>query len=214
MKLIMIISALKISFEVTTISVLISFLISIVVIYSGKRNKLVETLMLLPIFIPPSAVGYMILMFFSRNNIIGKTFSDFGVEVIFSKLGAIIVSIIVTLPIMYQTISTATRSIDKDLINAAKICGSNKLDIFINIILPLSKNSILTAFILSFARSFGEFGATILVAGNIEGKTQTLPMLLYFFIESSQTQNATIVLFIIIIISISMIYIYKKLQND
>lgn len=210
----MIISALKISFEVTTISVLISFLISIVVIYSGKRNKLVETLMLLPIFIPPSAVGYMILMFFSRNNIIGKTFSDFGVEVIFSKLGAIIVSIIVTLPIMYQTISTATRSIDKDLINAAKICGSNKLDIFINIILPLSKNSILTAFILSFARSFGEFGATILVAGNIEGKTQTLPMLLYFFIESSQTQNATIVLFIIIIISISMIYIYKKLQND
>lgn len=181
--------------------------------YKKHKDTIIETLILLPVFLPPSAIGYIILLSFSKNNEFGKLLSNLGIEIIFSKLGGILVSVIVTLPIFYQSIKNNIKLIDKEIIEASRVCGGNDFEIFTKIILPLSKKGILIGIILSVARSFGEFGATILVAGNIEGKTQTLPMLLYSLIESNQIEYALIVLFIIIIISIFMISLYKKLDE-
>lgn len=208
------------SIKVSVISVLITFLIAIIFIYfnSYKKNKqknIMDILILLPIFIPPSAIGYIILITLGKNSFIGFILEKyFNIRIIFTIQACIISSVIVTLPLMYQSIKTATFTINKDIINAGKLDGASDFEIFTKIVLPLCKKGIYSGILLSFARSLGEFGATILVAGNIPGKTQTLPMAMYNAIEANQTENTIIILFVILSISIFLIIIYHNLNKD
>lgn len=172
-------------------------------------------LILLPMFIPPSAIGYIILITLGKNSFIGFILEKyFNIRIIFTIQACIISSVIVTLPLMYQSIKTATFTINKDIINAGKLDGASDFEIFTKIVLPLCKKGIYSGILLSFARSLGEFGATILVAGNIPGKTQTLPMAMYNAIEANQTENTIIILFVILSISIFLIIIYHNLNKD
>ena len=174
-----------------------------------------DILILLPMFIPPSAIGYIILITLGKNSFIGFILEKyFNIRIIFTIQACIISSVIVTLPLMYQSIKTATFTIDKDIINAGKLDGASDFEIFTKIVLPLCKKGIYSGILLSFARSLGEFGATILVAGNIPGKTQTLPMAMYNAIEANQTENTIIILFVILSISIFLIIIYHNLNKD
>lgn len=208
------------SIKVSLISVLITFFISITFIYfnSYKKNKkksIMDILILLPMFIPPSAIGYIILITLGKNSFIGVILEKyFNIRIIFTIQACIIASVIVTLPLMYQSIKTSIFAIDKDIINASKLDGASDFKIFTKIILPLCKNGIYSGILLSFARSLGEFGATILVAGNIPGKTQTLPMAMYNAIEANQTKTTIIILFVILSISILLIIIYHNLNKD
>ena len=192
------------SIKVSLISVLITFFISITFIYfnSYKKNKkksIMDILILLPMFVPPSAIGYIILITLGKNSFIGVILEKyFNIRIIFTIQACIIASVIVTLPLMYQSIKTSIFAIDQDIINASKLDGASDFKIFTKIILPLCKNGIYSGILLSFARSLGEFGATILVAGNIPGKTQTLPMAMYNAIEANQTKTTIIILLIII----------------
>ena len=208
------------SIKVSLISVLITFFISIIFIYfnSYKKNKkksIMDILILLPMFIPPSAIGYIILITLGKNSFIGVILEKyFNIRIIFTIQACIIASVIVTLPLMYQSIKTSIFAIDQDIINASKLDGASDFKIFTKIILPLCKNGIYSGILLSFARSLGEFGATILVAGNIPGKTQTLPMAMYNAIEANQTKTTIIILFVILSISILLIIIYHNLNKD
>lgn len=208
------------SIKVSLISVLITFFISITFIYfnSYKKNKkksIMDILILLPMFIPPSAIGYIILITLGKNSFIGVILEKyFNIRIIFTIQACIIASVIVTLPLMYQSIKTSIFAIDQDIINASKLDGASDFKIFTKIILPLCKNGIYSGILLSFARSLGEFGATILVAGNIPGKTQTLPMAMYNAIEANQTKITIIILFVILSISILLIIIYHNLNKD
>nr|WP_288526489.1 molybdate ABC transporter permease subunit [uncultured Romboutsia sp.] len=208
------------SIKVSLISVLITFFISITFIYfnSYKKNKkksIMDILVLLPMFIPPSAIGYIILITLGKNSFIGVILEKyFNIRIIFTIQACIIASVIVTLPLMYQSIKTSIFAIDQDIINASKLDGASDFKIFTKIILPLCKNGIYSGILLSFARSLGEFGATILVAGNIPGKTQTLPMAMYNAIEANQTKTTIIILFVILSISILLIIIYHNLNKD
>ncbi|HJG95830.1 MAG TPA: molybdate ABC transporter permease subunit [Romboutsia timonensis] len=208
------------SIKVSVISVLITFFIAIIFIYfnSYKKNKqknIMDILILLPMFIPPSAIGYIILITLGKNSFIGFILEKyFNIRIIFTIQACIISSVIVTLPLMYQSIKTATFTINKDIINAGKLDGASDFEIFTKIVLPLCKKGIYSGILLSFARSLGEFGATILVAGNIPGKTQTLPMAMYNAIEANQTENTIIILFVILSISIFLIIIYHNLNKD
>lgn len=208
------------SIKVSVISVLITFFISITFIYfnSYKKNKkksIMDILILLPMFIPPSAIGYIILITLGKNSFIGVILEKyFNIRIIFTIQACIIASVIVTLPLMYQSIKTSIFAIDQDIINASKLDGASDFKIFTKIILPLCKNGIYSGILLSFARSLGEFGATILVAGNIPGKTQTLPMAMYNAIEANQTKTTIIILFVILSISILLIIIYHNLNKD
>ena len=208
------------SIKVSFISVLITFFISITFIYfnSYKKNKkksIMDILILLPMFIPPSAIGYIILITLGKNSFIGVILEKyFNIRIIFTIQACIIASVIVTLPLMYQSIKTSIFAIDQDIINASKLDGASDFKIFTKIILPLCKNGIYSGILLSFARSLGEFGATILVAGNIPGKTQTLPMAMYNAIEANQTKTTIIILFVILSISILLIIIYHNLNKD
>lgn len=216
----MIIDSAITSIKVSVISVIITFIIAILLVYfnrykKNKKKNIIDILILLPMFISPSAIGYIILVTLGKNSFIGVILEKyFNVRIIFTIQASIIASVIVTLPLMYQSIKTSIFSIEEDIINAGKLDGANDFQIFTKIILPLCKKGIYSGLLLSFARSLGEFGATILVAGNIPGKTQTLPMAMYNAIEASQSESAIIILFVILSISIFLIVIYHNLNKE
>lgn len=213
----MVIEATKISIQVVLIAVLLTLVLSLLAVrFIGlNRRRMIQGLdviFLLPMFIPPSALGYLILISLGKNSLIGKFLNqNFNVSIIFTVSAAVIAAIIVSVPIMYQSIKSAILSVDEDVINAARVYGANEWIVWTKIILPLSMNGILNGILLSFARAFGEFGATILVAGNIPGKTQTLPMAMYYAIENNNDGVATQILMIILIIAIFLMSIYKML---
>ena len=215
-----IIDSTIISIKVSLIAVLITFFIAISFVYfnnykKNRKKNIIDILILLPMFIPPSAIGYIILISLGKNSFIGIILEKyFNIRIIFTIQACIIASVIVTLPLMYQSIKTAIYSIDEDIISAGKLDGASDFNIFIKIILPLCKSGIYSGILLSFARSLGEFGATILVAGNIPGKTQTLPMAMYNSIEANQSETTIIILFVILSISIFLIIIYHNLNKD
>ena len=215
-----IIDSTIISIKVSLIAVLITFFIAISFVYfnnykKNRKKNIIDILILLPMFIPPSAIGYIILISLGKNSFIGIILEKyFNIRIIFTIQACIISSVIVTLPLMYQSIKTAIYSIDEDIISAGKLDGASDFNIFIKIILPLCKKGIYSGILLSFARSLGEFGATILVAGNIPGKTQTLPMAMYNAIESNQSKTTIVILLVILSISIFLIIIYHNFNKD
>lgn len=212
--------ALKVSLIVVLLVIIFTLFISVTMtVLMGLKKKnwtnLVELILILPMFIPPSAIGYLILIVLGRNGIIGKfLYQSFDISIIFTLTAAVIAGVVVTIPIMYQSIQSAIRSIDREVIEAARVFGANELTIWLKIILPLSTNGILNGMLLSFARAFGEFGATILVAGNIPGKTQTLPMALYYAIENNNDGQAMSILLVIFIVAIFLLSLYKTLLNN
>lgn len=215
----MIIDAVYTSIKVVLISLIITLGISIVAIKiltrkTTKFKKIIETFIILPMFIPPSAIGYLILIICGKNGPIGKILNEnFNTSIIFTLSAAVIAAVIVTLPIMYQSIKVAVLSVDEDVKDAARAGGASEFQVFTKIILPLSRRGILTGILLSFARAFGEFGATILVAGNIPGKTQTLPMSMYYAIENNNNKEAVTILIIVFIIAVFLMSLYSYLIN-
>ncbi|MDU1314978.1 MAG: molybdate ABC transporter permease subunit [Clostridium septicum] len=216
----MIKEATFISIKVVIISVIITLIISLALIKfildkDTKIRKIIEAFVILPMFIPPSATGYLILLVLGKSGLIGKLIKNlFNTSIIFTISAAIIAAVVVTLPIMYQSIKASIISVDKEVKEAAMICGANDIQIFTKIVLPLSKGGILTGILLSFARAFGEFGATILVAGNIKGKTQTLPMAMFYAIENNNNKEAIQILIIVFTVAIFLMSIYNYLIKN
>lgn len=197
-------SALKLSIIITSSALIFNFIFSILLYFSNNNKnsilkKFIEFFITIPIFLPPSVIGYILIIFLGRNSIVGQFFDKIlNFRFLFTIQGAIIAAIIVSLPIIYQTIKVSFDSIDKAYIETALCLGVSKFNMFWHIYLPLSYSKILSGFILGIGRAFGEFGATILIAGNIPGKTQTLPLALYSAIESGDYLLANKILFILL----------------
>ncbi|EGC90738.1 MULTISPECIES: molybdate ABC transporter permease subunit [Turicibacter] len=214
----MVVDATLISIKVVLIAVITTFILTLIAVWGIGLNKhksirSLDFIFLLPLFIPPSAIGYLILIILGKNGWIGRFLNqNFNLSIIFTLSAAVIAGIMVSIPIMYQSIKSAITSVDEDIINAARVFGASEWVIWLKIILPLSINGILNGILLSFARAFGEFGATILVAGNIPRKTQTLPMAMYYAIENNNTEMATQILLIILIVAIFLMSLYKTLM--
>lgn len=213
----MIKDALIISLKTATISTLLTTVIGVVLAYKLLQHKgigknIIESLLMFPLFFPPSVIGYIVLVVFGKNGVLGSTLNSlFNLEIIFTIKGAIIAMFIVALPIIYQSSKAAFMEVRKEYKEAAKIDGANDYDIFLKIVLPISKKGIFGGMILAFGRAFGEFGATMMVSGNIPGKTQNIPMAMYYFVEGGNLREANIILMIVIIISTTLIFIHNKL---
>lgn len=213
----MILNAFYISFKVVVVSVIISLIVTLIainiLIEKRVRGKnLIETIMIFPMFLPPSAVGYLVLIALGRRGFLGSLlYKNFDISIIFTWFAAVVVGVIVSLPVMYQSIKTSILSIDEDIKNAAREMGASEFQVFKKISLPLCRKGILTGLILSIARVFGEFGATILVAGNIPGETQTVPMAMYYAIENNDVLASKTILITIVIISIVLTCLYNKI---
>ncbi len=198
-----------------TISTILAVLIIFLSGYLPKKlQTLVEMIVTLPLFIPPSVSGYFILTVFGVQGIVGKPLQEyFGMRITFSIYGAIIAGIIVSIPIVYQSIKLAINSIEKEYFEEALILGAGRLCIFKNIIFPMAKDGILAGIVLGAGRILGEFGATLMVAGNIPNKTQTLPIAIYSAVENGESNKAIILVIIVLWISIVIMYVYNILRK-
>lgn len=197
------------------ITTILSFFIIFVLEYLPKKIKIIiEIIVTLPLFIPPSVSGYFILSVFGMQGIIGKIFYKyFGIRFTFTIYGAILAGVIVSLPIVYQSIKLASSSIEKEYIEEAIILGVNRYQLFKDIIFPMSKKGIFTGIVLGMGRILGEFGATLMVAGNIPNKTQTLSIAIYSAVENGEEQKAFILVLIVLWLSIMIMFIHNILKK-
>lgn len=150
----------------------------------------VEALLMLPLVLPPSVVGYYLLRFLGAG---GPVEAVFRVNVVFTWVAAVLASTVVALPLMVQAARTAIRGVDPVLENAARTLGSSETRVFLRVTLPLAKRGLIAGTVLSAARALGEFGATLMVAGNIPGRTQTLPLFVYDAVQNQQYGVANLV---------------------
>lgn len=185
------ISALFLSIKIGIVSTFIILIPGILLAWIlAKKNfigkTIIDALVHLPLVIPPIGIGYFLLIFFGNNSFLGEFFYEtFGINFSFSWIGASLACSIMSFPLLVRPIRVLMEAQDEKLAIAAKTLGSSNLRIFFTITLPLSYPGILAGFVLSFARSIGEFGATIAFVGNIPGETQTLPLALWLLIETS-----------------------------
>lgn len=216
----MILSPILISLKVATVATLITTILAtlsarIMTTKKFKYAKLIETLITLPMVLPPSTVGYILLLVIGINGFVGSFFYEtFGIRLIFSYFAAVLASVIVTFPIMYQNAKSAFLSRSRKYEIAARTMGASELKIFFKISIPMGLQKILSGIILTFSRSLGEFGATLMVAGNIPGKTQTLPIALYFAAEAGDQATANKLLIFILALSFSVIFLLNYFSKE
>jgi len=172
--------------------------------FPGK--DVVEAVITLPMVLPPSVIGYGLLMIIGKNGLLGQTLADMGLTVIFTWFAAVLASTVVSFPLMYQSAKAAFQSVNVNFEKAARTLGASEVKIFFTVTLPLAWPGILAGLVLSFARAMGEFGATLMVAGNIPGRTQTIPLAIYFAVESGKEGTARTLVAIITIFSFLVIY--------
>lgn len=209
--------SLKVSFFSAFFSFWISLLIVILIQPHTKIHKISDTFFAIPTVISPTVMGFFLLLVFGRNSFLGGILQKVGVRVIFSTVGAVLASMSVAIPIIYQSIRGAFDSVDKLLIDDARTLGLSELQIFARISLPVSFRFVRFGLILAFARSMGEFGATIMVAGNIPGKTQTLTVAIYSAVQSGNIKMAFEwigIMLLISFVSIFAIRTFKAGKND
>lgn len=185
---------LLISLNAALISTILNLFLGIYGAYFVSKSKkfkgVIDGLLTLPLVLPPTVVGFFLLILLGKNSIIGKILLKFDTSIMFSKTATIISATVVSFPLMYRTARGAFEQFDKNLIYVGKTLGLSEHTIFKKIILPNNISSIIAGTILTFARSLGEFGATIMIAGNIPGKTQTMSVAIYSAVQGGNRQLA------------------------
>lgn len=183
-------SPIRLSIEIAAVSSAVVLLVGIglgrmMANARFKGNTVVETLFLLPLVLPPTVVGFLLIVLFGRNSPAGEAIEwIFRQPIIFTWWAAVTAAMIVAFPLMYQSAKTGFEAIDHDIEQAARVDGAGEWKVFLYVSIPLALKSIVSGGILSFARALGEFGATFMFAGNIPGRTQTAPIAIYMAMDS------------------------------
>ena len=208
-------NSLIIAFFGIIITTFLSLLIIFIRGYFPKKiRSVIDIVVTLPLFIPPSVSGYFILSVFGIHGVIGKPLYDyFGIRFTFTVYGAVVAGVIVSLPIVYQSIKLAISSIDREYFEEAELLGADNYHFFIDIVFPMSKKGIFAGIVLGAGRILGEFGATLMVAGNIPNKTQTLPLAIYSAVENGEDKEAMFLVLIVLWISIVIMFVYNFLKK-
>ena len=171
--------------------------------YRGRWKSLIEGFLIAPLILPPTVVGFLLLLLFGKNGVLGKLLNLGNFSIVFTWYAAIITATVVSFPLMYKTALGAFEQIDSSLLQVARTLGASERRIFLQILLPLAVPGLVAGITLSFARSLGEFGATLMLAGNIPRQTQTMPMAIYFAVEAGDFREAWLWTIAIMAISLS-----------
>lgn len=179
-----------------------------------KGRAILETVLMLPLVLPPTVVGFFLIVFFGRNGMGGQVFEwIFNQPIIFTWWAAVIASTVVAFPLMYQSAKSGFQGVDSTIEEAARVDGAGEWKILLLISIPLASRALIAGSLLSLARALGEFGATLMFAGNIPGETQTVPTAIYIAIDSGDMTMAWAWVISIVIISFVMLLTVRVKQK-
>jgi len=201
-------SPLWISLKVAGTATVVTFFMGIFAAYGmlgyrGRWRSLLEGVLISPLILPPTVVGFLLLLLFGKNGPLGQLMEPFDFTIIFTWYAGVVAAIVVSFPLMYKTALGAFEQIDSSLLQVARTLGASERRIFWQILLPLAMPGLVAGVTLAFARALGEFGATLMLAGNIPGETQTMPMAIYFAVEAGDMGLAWLWAIVIMTISLS-----------
>jgi molybdate transport system permease protein len=206
---------LALSIRVASVATLLSLVFGIPVAsaLSRKRgwlNSLLDALANLHLVLPPTVLGYYLLVIFGAHSPLGSILDRLGIRLTFTWYGAALAAALVAFPLVVQSTRAALEAVDPALEDVAMTLGRNKLQIFLSISLPLAWRGVLAGTMLAFSRALGEFGATLLIAGNIPGSTQTLPIAIYDAVQSGNQTLANSMALILTITAVSLLFIIRR----
>jgi molybdate transport system permease protein len=182
--------------------------------YDFRGREMLDSLITLPIVLPPTVLGYYLLVLLGRNTAFGRAFEAvFGFPLVFTWQAAVVAATFHSVPLLVKSARAALESVDRNLENAARTLGASEARIFWQVTLPLAQRSILAATVFAFARALGDFGVTIMIAGNIPGKTQTMAVAIYDAVQAGNTLPANIMVLIISVTAIGILYATNRLQG-
>ena len=200
------------SIRVALVATAIAFFLGIFFAYLLTKKKVPgkniwETILILPMILPPSIVGYLLLKLFGKRGPIGAFLLDtFGIQVVFTWIACVIAATVVALPLMYQNAKGAFQSVDPTLETAARTLGSSSFKVFRTVTMPLSIPGIVSGIVLTFARALGEFGATLMLVGNIPGRTQTIPTAIYYSVVTGKEDEAMNLVVVMVLFSFALVF--------
>jgi len=208
---------IRLSLQVSLIATGVALAIGVVVAWLLARKRFwgkewVDAAVTLPLVLPPTVLGYYLLVTLGSRSPIGRAFEDlFGFRLTFTVTAAVIAATIHALPLMIKSVRAAFEDVDPSLENAARTLGSSELRVFFTITVPLAKRAILAAAALAFARALGDFGVTIMIAGNIPQKTQTAAVAIYDAVQAGRDEEAAVLAVIISIFSVIILYTTNRI---
>ncbi|HEX2770679.1 MAG TPA: molybdate ABC transporter permease subunit [Geobacteraceae bacterium] len=206
--------SIKVAITATILSLPLGFLLSYILTYGVFRGKLLlEVLINLPLTLPPVVIGYFLLILLGRHGWLGGMLEAAGIRIIFTWKAAVIASAVVGFPLLVRSIRIGMETIDRQLIHASRTLGAHWYDTLFTIILPLSTRGIIAGSSLMFARSLGEFGATIIVAGNIPGVTQTIPLAIYEYAASPGSETMALSLCVVSVLLSLVVLIFHEVMG-
>lgn len=201
----------KVSFFATIITIIIGLVLAWAM---AKRNfwgkGALDIVIMQPLVIPPTVLGYYLLALFGRSGWLGRLLDTLGVEIVFTWKGAVVAAFVSSLPLFVSPARAALEGVGADLENAARLLGKTEWQVIRTITLPLAWRGIFAGAVMAFARATGEFGATLMVAGNIPGVTQTLPIAIYDAVQSGDNSSANLLVLIITLFSFSVLFLAGK----
>jgi len=201
------ISALRLSLQVAVAATALNALVGIPIAYALARRRfwgrsLVDLLVTLPLILPPTVVGYYLIVLLGRRGVLGAPLYRLtGWTVVFTWYAAVIAATVMALPLLVRTVRAAIESVDRDLERAAYTLGRSELRTALEVTLPLARNGILAGIVLTFARALGEFGATLMLAGNIPGRTATVPLSIYTAVQTGESAEALVLVAVLTALS-------------
>ena len=211
--------SLRLSLQVAVVATVFIVIIGTVVAYFLARRsfagkELLDMFFTLPLVLPPTVTGYYLIVLFGRNGLVGQyVYNGTGWSIMFTWYAAALASFVVALPLMIKTTRAAIESVDENLINASYTLGHSEGWTAVKVILPLARKGIIAGTILSFARAMGEFGATLMLAGNIPGKTNTMPLAIYSAAASGDRPEANAMVLLFTLISGLFLYLANRMTK-
>jgi molybdate transport system permease protein len=208
-------SLLVVSFATVIICVVGLLLAYLLAKYEFRGKELLDAVLTMPLVLPPTVTGYYLIFLLGRRGLLGSFLYDLtGWSIVFTWQGAVIAAVVMALPLMIKASRASIESVNPDYEIASYTLGKSGIETFLRITLPLAKRGVLAGIILSFARALGEFGATLMIAGNIPGKTQTMPLAIYEAVASGDDRRAQILALLLTAISLLAVYFTNKISRS
>lgn len=188
---------LLITLKVAGLATAVSFLMAVPAAWwlgrrSGPLPALLDAVCTLPLVLPPTVLGWYVIMILGRRGLLGDALAGLGVNLMFSWQGAVVAAAVVIFPLIYKSARAALAQADRRYVDAARTLGASEWRILIGVLLPLAWRGIFAGLMLAFARGMGEFGATLMIAGNIPGRTQTLALAIYDAFQAGDDARAAL----------------------